>query len=264
MALSGKQYKALQLALIDAFPNTASLEQMLLYELDKNLRAIAGEGTLENLVFTLIKTAASEGWIEDLVQNACKSNPGNPLLKATAQELLRTASTGEQRAGKPFQAPPLPTYYVDRPEYSSELKKQLLTESLDVRALVVTAIHGLGSIGKTTLATALAHDKDVQAYFSDGILWATLGQKPDILSLLSGWVQALDDYNFKPTSIEAASSHLRTLLYDKAVLVVVDDAWNQKDAPAFNVGGARCQVLVTTRDKALARLLGAKIYTLDV
>lgn len=45
MGLSGQQRKELQDALMDAFPNTASLEQILAYELDKNLRAIAGEGS---------------------------------------------------------------------------------------------------------------------------------------------------------------------------------------------------------------------------
>ncbi len=165
---------------------------------------------------------------------------------------------------KLFQAPPLPSYYVNRPEYSQDLKTRLLTESNDVRTLVVTAIHGLGSVGKSTLATALAHDLEVQTHFCDGILWATLGQQPNLISLLSGWVQALGDYNFKATSVEAASNQLRTLLYDKAVLLVVDDAWNTQDAQAFNVGGARCQVLVTTREAAIAEVLGACTYSLDV
>ncbi len=163
---------------------------------------------------------------------------------------------------KPFQAPPLPSYYVDRPEYSQDLKKRLLTSS-DVR-MVVTAIHGLGSIGKSTLSMALAHDKDVQAHFCDGILWATLGQQPNLLSLLSSWVQALGDYNFKATSVEATDIQLRTLLYEKAVLLIVDDAWNIEDAQAFNVGSARCQVLVTTRSSAIAEVLKASIYSLDV
>ena len=164
----------------------------------------------------------------------------------------------------PFQAPPLSTYYVDRPEYSQDLKKRLLTQSSDVRTLVVTAIHGLGSIGKSTLATALAHDQDVQNHFCDGILWVTLGQKPNLLPLLSVWVQALGDYNFKATSVEGASNQLRTLLHDKAVLLVVDDAWNTEDARAFKVGGARCQVLVTTREEGIAEVLGASTFSLDV
>ncbi|MHC5768028.1 MAG: NB-ARC domain-containing protein [Nostoc sp.] len=164
-----------------------------------------------------------------------------------------------------FQAPPLPTYFVERPEYSDELKTRLLNgSSSDSRTLVITAIHGLGSVGKSTLAAALAHDAEIQSRFCDGILWATLGQQPNVLALLSGWVQALGDYSFKPTSVEATSSHLRTLLYDKAVLLVVDDAWNTEDAQAFNFGGARCQVLVTTREGHIAHALAANTYSLDI
>ncbi|MEH2175460.1 NB-ARC domain-containing protein, partial [Nostoc sp.] len=164
-----------------------------------------------------------------------------------------------------FQAPPLPTYFVERPEYSDDLKTRLLNgSSFDSRTLVITAIHGLGSVGKSTLAAALAHDAEIQTRFCDGILWATLGQQPNVLALLSGWVQALGDYSFKPTSVEATSNHLRTLLYDKAVLLVVDDAWNTEDAQAFNFGGARCQVLVTTREGSIADALAASTYSLDI
>jgi len=80
--------------------------------------------------------------------------------------------------------------------------------------LVISAIHGLGGIGKTILAQALAHDPQVQEHFCDGILWTTLGQQPDVLALLQAWIQALRDYDFKPTTIQAASNHLNSLLYD--------------------------------------------------
>ncbi|MBW4599845.1 MAG: GUN4 domain-containing protein [Calothrix sp. FI2-JRJ7] len=88
MQLSGWQLKELQNALIDAFPDIASLERMLLFELDKSLRVIAGEGSLEKIVFELIKTANSQGWVKDLIRAACNENPGNLKLKAIAQELL--------------------------------------------------------------------------------------------------------------------------------------------------------------------------------
>ncbi|MEH2231043.1 MAG: NB-ARC domain-containing protein, partial [Nostoc sp.] len=188
-----------------------------------------------------------------------------------SKELEANFTTNEGIAAVPqtklalFQAPPLPTYFVERPEYSDDLKTRLLNgSSSDSRTLVITAIHGLGSVGKSTLATALAHDAEVQTRFCDGILWATLGQQPNVLSLISGCVQALGDYSFKPTSVEATSCHLRTLLYDKAVLLVVDDAWDTKHAQAFNVGGVRCQVLVTTREARIAHALGARLYNLDV
>ncbi|MDF5729079.1 MAG: CHASE2 domain-containing protein [Rhizonema sp. PD38] len=85
MSLSGRQRKKIQEALINAFPNMASLEQMLSFELNKNLRAIAPEGSLEQIVFVLIQAAESQGWIENLIHAAYKTNPGNPKLQAIAQ-----------------------------------------------------------------------------------------------------------------------------------------------------------------------------------
>ena len=210
-------------------------------------------------------------WSKDKEQNLKRFDEvweSNRPSKSKALEANYQRDDGVTTVTRPkigiFQAPPLPTYYVDRPEYSQDLKNRLLTDSSDIRTLVVTAIHGLGSVGKSTITTALAHDQEVQTHFYDGILWATLGQQPNLLSLLSGWVQALGDYNFKATSVEATSNHLRTLLYDKAVLLVVDDAWNTQDAQAFNVGGARCQVLVTTREAGIAQVLGGSTYSLNV
>jgi len=160
------------------------------------------------------------------------------------------------------QAPPKPSYFVERPEVSIELKQLLLSETTEkTGTLVISAIYGLGGIGKSTLAAALAQEKEVQAYFPDGIFWATLGQQPDILSFLHGWIQALGDYNFKPTGIDAASLHLRTLLADKKALLVVDDLWNVEDIDPFRVAVNHCKLLVTTREVPVK---GAIRYDLDV
>ncbi|WP_293072084.1 NB-ARC domain-containing protein [Moorena sp. SIO4A5] len=160
------------------------------------------------------------------------------------------------------QAPPLPPYYVERPEVSQRLKQILLSqETAKAGTLVVSAIYGLGGIGKSTLAAALAHDKEVQSHFTDGIFWATLGQQPDILSFLSSWIQQLGDYDFKPINTEAASLQLKTLLSDKKALLVVDDVWHPDHVEPFRVGGDGCRVLVTTRE---AQVKDAVTYDLDV
>lgn len=86
--LSGQQRKKIQFALINAFPTLTSLEQMLAFGLDKNLRAIAGEGSLQDIVFKLIQAANSEGWVEDLVRVARDQNPGNSQLRIIAEEVL--------------------------------------------------------------------------------------------------------------------------------------------------------------------------------
>jgi hypothetical protein len=167
--------------------------------------------------------------------------------------------------GIPFQVPMLPPHFVRRPEVTDVLKARLLADSPSTPGvLVVSAIHGLGGIGKSTLAAALGYDREVQQRFKDGILWATLGQQPDLLSLLSGWVQALGDYEFRPTTVEAATTHLRSLLHDKAMLLIVDDAWEPEHAQPFRVGGPHGQVLITTRRADVADEVGAELQQLDV
>ncbi|BAY84685.1 regulatory protein [Calothrix parasitica NIES-267] len=197
---------------------------------------------------------------ENLIEETHFTYPGRPNQTAHKEPVITT----KHKTSTLSQLPPLPTHYVDRPEYSQDLKARLLTHYSDQSTLVVTAIHGLGSVGKSTLVAALVHDEEVQNHFNDGILWATLGQNPNLLNLLSKWIQALGDYNFKPTSVETASAHLSTLVYDKTVLLVVDDAWKLEDAKVFNVGGGNCQVLVTTREAVIAYALYAEKYSLDV
>lgn len=174
-------------------------------------------------------------------------------------------SVQKRAARVPFQAPPLPEHFIPRPEKSEEVKRRLLTNISDrPGVLVVSALHGLGGIGKTVLASSLAHDDGVRDHFPDGILWATLGQEPDLLSLLSGWIQALGDYEFHPTTPEAASMHLSTLLHDKTALLVVDDAWNSAHVQPFREGGPHCSLLITTRDSLIAEAVGVRVYDLDV
>ncbi|WP_071881431.1 NB-ARC domain-containing protein [Gloeothece verrucosa] len=142
------------------------------------------------------------------------------------------------------------------------MKQKLLDDNTaQTGTLVISAIYGLGGIGKSTLAAALCYEPAVQSHFPDGILWATLGQEPDLLSLVCSWIERLGDYSYKPTTVEVASIHLRTLLYEQSVLLVVDDVWNPEDVEPFRVGGAGCRVLVTTRE---AKILGAERYDLDV
>ena len=142
--------------------------------------------------------------------------------------------------------PPLPSHYVSRPEVIRELKQSLFSPS-QTGVLVVSAIYGLGGIGKSTVAAALARDPEVLSHFPDGVLWATLGQQPDLLSFLNSWIRALGDYDYKPTTKEAAGEHLRTLLAEKAALLVVDDVWDAEHFEFFRVGSAACRVLATTR-----------------
>ncbi|MEO0867549.1 MAG: NB-ARC domain-containing protein [Cyanobacteria bacterium J06642_11] len=201
--------------------------------------------------------AATVQWLQE---HWCGKNTDSNNSQITQTEKPARKSRPLNQ-GAPFQVPPLPDHFVERPEQQTIVKGQLLNEGSRVGTLVVSAIYGLGGIGKSVLASKLAFDDEVQSRFCDGILWATLGQKPDILPLLSGWIQALGDHDYKPTAIESASNHLRTLLFGKRVLLVVDDIWHPPHLDPFRVGGEGCCVLVTTRE---ARIPEAHRYDLDV
>jgi Effector-associated domain 4/NB-ARC domain/APAF-1 helical domain len=182
--------------------------------------------------------------------------------KQQAAATTQKAKTTQQKKSSFCQAPALPQYFVERPSHQEAVKNLLLSQAADTPGtLVVSAIYGLGGIGKSTLAAAIAHSLEVQTCFPDGILWVTLGQNPDLLPFLGNWIQSLGDYNYKPTSVNDASTYLRTLLYEKRVLLVVDDAWNPEHVEPFRVGGSNCRVLVTTRG---AVIKGATPYNLNV
>jgi hypothetical protein len=209
----------------------------------------------------------------DFINQALKAEPQSPICDNFGSPILlirRRASPGardkemdafRQRWAIPRQMPPLPEHCIERPEHQTPVKACLL--AADTRGsgtLVVSALYGLGGIGKSVLAAQLAHDPDVQGHFSDGILWVTLGQTPDLLPLLSDWIEALGDRDYRPTTEAAASAHLRTLLYDKTMLLVVDDVWHPDHLEPFRVGGQHCCVLVTTRE---ARIPDARRHEVD-
>ena len=163
--------------------------------------------------------------------------------------------------GVPFPKVRLPENYVDRSEAVKAVKEKLLAE--DDRTLVVNAISGLGGLGKSLLATALVLDQQVQQRFKDGILWVTLGQSPDLQTMLGEWIRELDKSRdaFSANTLESASRYLHNLLAERRMLLVVDDVWNAAHAEWFRVGGAGCRVLVTTRE---AQIEGAEYYALDL
>ena len=150
MNLSGQQRKQLQEALLDAFPDKASLEEMLSFELDRNLNEIALEGNLKQIVFQLIRTAQAENWIEDLINGARRANPGNQRLKDVAKV---TGKDFQVKIGIPHNL----SYSGVEQFVGREDKLELLHQELsDCQQIVITALAGMGGIGKTELALQYA------------------------------------------------------------------------------------------------------------
>ncbi|MDZ7955972.1 NB-ARC domain-containing protein, partial [Nostoc sp. DedQUE09] len=203
-------------------------------------RSLGQKNSLASAISHAREAMGAEGnqWYRPVLYLRWRDNEGGQLFA-----VLKSAIG----IGIPFQAPSLPANFVKRPQVTKEIKARLLENTSNAGALLISAIHGLGGIGKTTLVTALAHDEDIKKRFSGGVLWVTLGQEPDTLALLSSWVQGLGDYEFRAINIEATSAHLRTLLHDKAVLLVVDDAWEPDKVKPFLVASSQSRLLITSR-----------------
>ena len=87
MKLNGRQQQQFQQALLSAFPSKAKLAQMVSFELDWQLDAIAGGENLTEIVFNLIQYAQSQGKIDQLFAAARCQNIGNSLLHHFVQQL---------------------------------------------------------------------------------------------------------------------------------------------------------------------------------
>src|SRR6185436_3753974 len=93
----------------------------------------------------------------------------------------------------PFMAPDPPAEWVERSALCDRLLGCVLEGGRANPIATTVALHGSGGFGKTTLAAWLCHHEDVITAFADGILWATLGEKPNLLAELTKLYAALTD-----------------------------------------------------------------------
>ncbi|MFY9224123.1 MAG: NB-ARC domain-containing protein [Blastocatellia bacterium] len=173
---------------------------------------------------------------------------------------------------KLFYVPKPPINFLNRPKEVSALKKALLSNA--TKAVVITgiahttpplALQGMGGIGKSVLASILAHsdDLDICKEFPDGIIWLTLGQEPNLQQKQSALIKVFG-ITVSFLDVENGKEELQKLLEDKSCLIILDDLWDVRHFDAFNVLGKRCRVLITTRNLRIAQLLGGISYNLNL
>src|SRR5262249_39228610 len=91
---------------------------------------------------------------------------------------------------------PLPPNYVVREDLLLAVRELIMTSSAPFGSASEitpqsTVLRGMGGIGKSVVARALCDDPAIQNRFSDGILWTTLGQKPDLAARMREWIEVL-------------------------------------------------------------------------
>ena len=140
---------------------------------------------------------------------------------------------------------------VGRDKLSQQLKRAFCPG----RRPALAALTGLPGVGKTALVRELLSDSDIQRHFADGMLWVSLGLKPDVSDLLGRWAGLLGISSTEMAHLqqeEDLAGAIRAVIGARRMLLVLDDAWRDEEALAFKVGGPNCAYLLTTRIPAVA------------
>jgi DNA-binding SARP family transcriptional activator len=135
----------------------------------------------------------------------------------------------------------------------------------------IVAIGGTAGVGKTTLAVHWSHR--VAGHFGDGQLYVNLqgftpsGSPVEPGEAIRGFLAALDVPTDRiPEDMAAQAALYRSLLADRKVLVVLDNARDEGQVRPLLPASPGCLALVTSRNllTGLAAAEGAQLISLDV
>jgi DNA-binding SARP family transcriptional activator len=143
---------------------------------------------------------------------------------------------------------PRPVHLFGRDDLVAEVSWLLRREPRSVVPVVV--ISGPGGIGKTALAVRAAHDSC--DHFPDGQLYlelqGTTGGRLDTSEALEQCLRALGVSHLPKEKAERLATY-RTLLADRRVLVVLDDAADGAQVTDLLPASLGCAVVVTARQR---------------
>ncbi|GGK72685.1 hypothetical protein GCM10012284_03170 [Mangrovihabitans endophyticus] len=129
-------------------------------------------------------------------------------------------------------------------------------------AMTAVLIEGMAGVGKTRLALHAAHRLVAGGDFADGQLYLDLGGRVAPETALESLLRLLGvDGSALPGELAQRSSLLRDRLAGRRVLLVYDDAADEKQLEPLLPGSSTCMVVVTSR-RALA-LPGLRTLHLD-
>lgn len=193
--------------------------------------------------------------------------PG-PELRAVHDRILRADIAPVLRPHRsappvPAQLPPDIADFTGRDRLVRELAAQVCGGDT---AVAISAVGGMGGVGKTTLALHVAHT--VRDRFPDGQLYVNLrGVDAEPVppgDALGGFLRALGVAEGDiPSTVDDRAAQLRTLLCDKRILMVLDNARDTAQVRPLLAGAPGTAVLITSRS-ALTELPCARRTRLDV
>jgi tetratricopeptide (TPR) repeat protein len=179
----------------------------------------------------------------------------------------------------PRQLPPAPHQFVGRVDHLAGLDRSAPTAVPDTPSggqqghsmVVISAIAGTGGIGKTWLALTWA-SRNLHR-FPDGQLFVDLhgfspvGRPAHPVDVLGGFLDALGvDRDSQPDNPDRRAELYRSLVADKRMLVVLDNAATTDQVTPLLPAGGRCMIVVTSRHHlpGLVARYGARPVHLDV
>lgn len=151
----------------------------------------------------------------------------------------------------PRQLPAVAGHFAGRAAELNALDSALARHGTEGGMVAISAIGGMAGIGKTTLALYWAHR--VCALFPDGQLYVNLrGFDPAApmtpADAMRGLLEALRDPGKPlPPDLDAQAALYRSLLADRRVLVVLDNARDEEQVRPLLPGSASNLTLITSR-----------------
>nr|WSX51321.1 NB-ARC domain-containing protein [Streptomyces sp. NBC_00974] len=188
------------------------------------------------------------------------------ILRADA-ELARAEDPAPATAPvhvRPAQLPATVADFTGRASFVNELGEIL--SGVEGQVMAVSALAGIGGVGKTTLAVHVAHA--ARPHFPDGQLYVDLqgteARPAEPEAVLGSFLRALGtpDASIPDSPAERAALY-RSTLDGRRVLVLLDNARDAAQVRPLLPGTAGCAALVTSRVR-MAGLAGAHLVDLDV